>query len=554
MTFFSAARDPLTRQTVDPKNNNATVVHNGSSKICDIVQLLDGGGTELVRAKVIERFAQKITRDDTPEIELTDATVTGESFRAKQDQATTAAINAGLHTVASTMLFNRIVEIRASLFANGSKYVYDPEGDYVADLDSARGLASHDLNMGRLDMLATGIGSAGMLVQADVTGYSYQPFDPTKIWVVYGDILEVGGSKIPVSHTNIEHASIVVLEVGGSSSAIDKRNYVAYFARQEDWAKGRLVRYEANEWKDIPDPGEGGFDWVDSDEWLKFPERDRIANPLTVYQDSSSALYEYPLLTWHMDQTAYGTTLLPVTGTALYDQVFELDVEMSRIIEAGGRSAAGTWVLNNEKGSQIHGVWNEGMVIANREQTVSLLSHPASNAKDALLIIDKVAERTASRYHVPGYMVATTETFQVPSGIALQVMNQPLLQDRQQRFEVNQSSMARKFEIEKELGNFTQGQDVVPVDATERWAPNPLEFPEDGNALSAMVPWHEFLLKNNMSTIEDLLIEMGKVDTIEAAKNLTEQNTKTNKGRQPEPPQPQGRGGALGRTFGRGAQ
>jgi hypothetical protein len=555
MSLFTSARSPITRQTIKP--DDGFVDHSDNSKIADIVQLLDGGGTELVRNKVLQRFAQKITRSDPDIAILSNSLGDAVAYEAKLNEAKAAAIAAGLHTVVSTMLFNRIVEIRASLFGAGDLFAY-PDGDAFADdLSEARGQASHNQNMGRMDVLSTGIGASGCLIQADPIGYSYQPFDPTKVWAVFAEAIEVDNNRARVDVTNIEHASIWVMDVTGQKADQTKRDYVAYFARQTDYPNGRLVKYKSEEWDQIPDPGDGGHDWTNADEWSEMPASDQLANPLTLYQNSNTdSLYEYPVMRWHMDSTGFGTSLFPITGTALYDQVFELDVEMSRVMESAGRSAAGVFALLNESNTKILGAFNEGMVSLNRGQALSLLSHPASNAKDALAVINQVAEKTAARYHIPAYMVTSAENFQIPSGIALQMMNLPLLWDRESRTELNRSSMTRKFEIEKSLANFVQDSAVIPLDATEVWEPAPLEFPQDEANLATLATWQKHLLDNNLETVESLLVEMGKVETREAAEKMVEENTESNKARAPEPaPEPaQNRGGRLGAALNRGQQ
>jgi hypothetical protein len=541
MTYFSKAFSPISRQKVDPNIKGVHIEHADDPRISSMVRLLDGGGNDMVRNRVIDRFAKSITRAAPSAIELETTSITAEDFRAKRDEFTATAIEAGLHTIASTMLYNRIVEIRASLFSNGETYAY-PNGDaFAADLENARAIALHDRSMTRADMLATGIGSAGVLISADQAGYQYSPFSPDKMWAVYGDEYYIGDVPNQVDTLNLEHASIVVLELAGGSGR--DRNYAAYMGRQEGYTRGRLVKYTSDDWNNIPDVGQGGLDWTLSGEWLKMPDVDQVANPLTAYQDSTGGLYEYPIITWQMDGTGDRTTLLPVTGVVLYEQTFELDVELSRIIEAGGKAAAGVWFMSNPKGQDIKGAWNEGMVEGFGEQSVSLLSHSASNAKLAMEIIDKMAERTASRYHVPGYMVATSESFQMPSGYALEIKNIPLVQDRKKRYKINKTSMDRKFEIEKGLINFVEGTTIVPVDAREDWVPNPLEFPKDK---AEIIAWHEHLLKHNLTTVEEIAVEIGKADTVEAAENMIAENVEKN----PAPVQPAQQGGRLGRLLG----
>jgi hypothetical protein len=555
--LFKNALSQITRETVDI--DNARVVHSSNPKIPSMIKLIDGGGTELVQSKVVQRFAQYMSRGKPASTDMTVSTDTnsGEEYQAKLDQAKEAAIRQGLHTVVSLMLFSRINEIRASLFNAGSLYDYTPDGKtFEEDLTLSRTIAHHDRRMARLDMLGTTIGSAGMLVQGDALGYRYSPFDPSKAWMVFGETLTADDNRAMVDTLNLEHASIVVLlgDDRTDGDDLEKASYVAYFGRQDGYPSGRLVRYFATDWKNIPDPGDGGMDWVRSGEWTATPARDEIANPMTLYQEEAGqvsgvgALYEYPIFPWQADATADGSGIFPITGTALYDQCFELDVELSRDIESGGRSGAGQWTVSNPNGEVVAGVFNEGMFVAEKDQAVSLLSHSASNADVAMQMIDRLAERTAKRFHVPGYFVSSSEKFTIPSGFALEVMNLPLIWDRNRRAEINSAYMSRKFEIEKQLANFVSGETLIPLDAREKWHPKPLEFPKDKTTSAA---WNDHRLKTGLASVADIAVELGSAETKEAADEMIQKNLEANASLNAGANgQQQRQGGTLGRLLG----
>jgi hypothetical protein len=130
----------------------------------------------------------------------------------------------------------------------------------------------------------------------------------------------------------------------------------------------------------------------------------------------------------------------------------------------------------------------------------------------------------------------------------------PFIQYREQRFQINKTAMDRKFEIEKALANFVTAQTVIPVEATEDWSPNDLEFPEDATNLQTLAGWQEHQLKNGITTVADIVVDMGKADTLEAAEELVAKNREKNRAAgvgQPQEQQ-QRQGGTLGRLLGRG--
>jgi hypothetical protein len=522
MTLFSQSR--LTRRKANIDSYASTV---DAEAVNNILTLVNGGGMGLLRDRVIARFAQSIVKRTNQVSGSSEAYLTtsfdARNFVAQKEEAKVEAIREGLHTISSTFLCTRIIEERSTLFGAGADYTYSTEdATWTTDILEARTAAFHDRRMARLDQLSCGIGSAGLLVSADETGFRYQSFSPAHCWVVFGDDITMNGKQIEVDNLNLEHASVIVLELASTGT---DRNFVAYHGRQDDYPNGRLVRYTAQQWNMIPDVGGGGKDFCSDGEWRETPDIGIIENPLTAYQSDSNSLVEYPFIVWHMDSTADGTSIFPTTGSLLYDQCMEIDVEYSRIIESAGRSAAGIQVLKNENGADILGPWNEGMAQLLKGQEVEVFSHAASNAKDALMVSLKVAEQTAQRWHVPGYMVAAQDNFQVPSGYALDVMNLPLDRDREARTEINRAAMSRKFNIESALANMVAGKETIALDATEHWEPRELSRP---TPITDQIAQHKHELENNLASVIDLVQESGKAETREAAIEYIERTKEDN--------------------------
>ncbi len=522
--MFSKSDQMLTRGTTEYSEFNRGLDETACN---NIIELIDGGGRSTLKEAVINRFCSEIVKAADSDMIVDNGVADPEGgFGQIINQAQATAYAAGLHTVASMFTMQRIISARSTLFDAESEYTYNNPGMFTEALPYFRELAFVDLVMSRTDELATGIGSSAVWITASPVGFRYQALDPTKIWIVPAVSIESGNTAIGVDSTNVEHAYVVVIETQAQSSSSDgsdanKRSFVAYFGRCEEYPNGRYVEYSGENWKDIPEYGtEAALDYTTSGDMRTLAGKDEIANPLTLNANQSNKPgAEYPVVIWHGDKTAYGTTIMPVTGGDLYEQSFEYDVEFSRVIESGGRSAAGVWVFGNESGIDPTGPWNEGMVQLERGQTASLLSHEASNAKDAMQILLNAKGDTAERYNVPSYMVATKEDFQVASGYALDVMNMPLDRDRQARANVNRSGMARKFQIEKQLANAVEAGSI-PVEATEAWEPGVLERP---SLVADVIAENQFKLDNALTSPAEILKETRNIATKEEALKLVEE-------------------------------
>jgi len=443
------------RTRVDLSNNEIKMIGScrgvDENKVFEIVEALDGNGLQLLKNRVVDRFGQEITQEDdrgrldTDDIDAANSTSYDPNSRgwvAKRDGSLESAVQVGMHTLSSSFGFKRIVWNRATLYDAGSKYQYSVEpASFAEDLETARNAAFHDRRMARLDLLATGIGSAGCMVSADIRGYSYDVFDPAKIWVIHADTITLDNVVSRTDKNDIEDASVVILAMSSTvTGASSKQSYLAFMGRSEMYPLGRMVEYENDgRWFDIPEPGDGGEDYVATGEFTKNPEFGMIANPLTMYQNESgnTSPVEYPIFNWQMDKTADGTSIFPTAGTFLFDVLFDIDVEYSRDIESGGRSARGAWYMQDPKNMGIDGAFSEGESRLKRDQNPLLLSHAASNAKDAVSILHGAINQAGGAFNVPGHKVTQKDDFQVASGFALRILDQPLTQDRVMRYKMN---------------------------------------------------------------------------------------------------------------------
>jgi hypothetical protein len=533
MSLFPAPDAKRTRIDLKKEDVEKHVRGIDEGKVNAIVRVLDGGGLDLLKARVMERFGTEITKDSGAggaNLEITgsdDQSI----FKAKRDAAFQAAVSAGMHTLSMTFGFRRINFTRASLFKVGSEYAYsdgDTDADWKESLAEDRRNAFHDRRMARLDLLSCGIGSSACYVTADARGYTYHPFDPTKIWVLFADQIMIGDDeeKATVDKTDFEDASLIVIQLAEQPDEEGGNSYLAFQGRSMDLPNGRMVKYQAETWSDMPAVGEGGAEYTLDGEFVIGAPIGEVANPLTVYQNESGDYkVEYPIFNWQMDQTADGTSVFPISGTTLFDVLFDLDVEYSRDIESSGRSARGAWYADDPHALGFSKSLSEGESVMKRDQSATLLSHPASNAQQATEILQNALEQAAGAYNVPGYKVTTKESFQAQSGFALKIMDQPLTEDRLLRTRINESSSMRKFWIERALANAYNDTETIPTDVDELWKPGSLDTLETAEESRAQLDW-EF--EKGLRSIGEYAQDMANIETKEQALEMLAQNKEEN--------------------------
>jgi hypothetical protein len=185
------------------------------------------------------------------------------------------------------------------------------------------------------------------------------------------------------------------------------------------------------------------------------------------------------------------------------------------------KSARGVFALGKgENASDITPeVWDEGQVLLGMNQTLTNVTHDATNSLNAWEVIQKEMINTASAYQVPSYMVAINETSQFPSGVALDIANQPLVRARQTRIELNRENVRRKFHVERALASVATQKDKG-VGATETWIPEDRKWPESAKE---QVEIQKMLLDEQLATIPEVLVELDKAETPEAALELYNQ-------------------------------
>lgn len=487
--------------------------------VAEMISALDGGGRAYVLQKMAERFAQEIVEGVNP---VSGAT---ERFSVKTKGAQARAIAAGLLETVSLHLFQRIVRERATLWTEGSVYTYEGCGDGLAsDLHEARAAGGSPLSFARVDTLGTAVGSSAALIQVLGGKLNYQPVRRDCIWIAHADEVICEDGPRAADPLSIDDASVVVIKLGVADGG--NGSFAAWFGRSEKYPQGRMVQYKARQWYDVPDVRAD----VHAVEYWADAALTEVGNPLTIAAIDNGGGPEYPVVTWLCDTTGYGSSLMPV-ASGLYDQSKEIDLGASRILLSALKSARGATVLTKDVGGSniIPDVLDEGIVVLEQGQKLSQLSHSAGNARDALAVLQQMMSDTAAAHNVPAYMVAISESAQLPSGVALAILNEPLARDRRARIEINRANVARKFEIEMALAGIENGT-RCSRDAREHWEPNVREFPQD--PLAQAQAWRA-QIDLGISDVNEVAQEFAGLNSREEADNYLAQLTPPPA---PEPP------------------
>lgn len=456
MAIFKPREKALTR-LAEPDLSGLCA--SATTEISEAVDYLDGNVKPHILEAIANRFAVELVKNKEE-----NGTVTG-SYRTRSKAAAKAAIDGGLFEVACTYLYQRINRERATLFAYSEEFEYSPAG-IADDIKEAREVGKRTLMLQRLDWVATGTGSAAMLVQVLGNVFDYQTIVRDKIWIVFDEKIIDGDRERPVNTTNIEEASAVIIALSGMDDK-GQTKYVAIFGRSEKFPAGRMVTYYANEWSNVPVVG------ADAADDYMLPTGEPV-NPLTYWQNTSGDLTipEYPVITWIGDSAGDTSDILPV-DLGLYRQSFEYDIGLSRTIGAVLKSARGSWEFHRDQGAAgaLPQAIDEGQFVTENGQSVKSHSISGANSESAMAVLKAGMADTAVAHGVPLYKLGLTADAAIQSGVALQIMNAPLMADRSRRIELNRPSVQRLFRIECALASMETG-DSIGSGVLETWIPN----------------------------------------------------------------------------------
>lgn len=521
-SILSVTPGRLERQHISDLSKCERNIDDG--KISEILKTLrKTGDTDLVRSAMIKRYAKVVKKLTSADTGATSTTV--ESYSTAWDQGVKQAIIAGQFEIVRSYLFDTIVRKSANLFTEpGSSYIYDIDGigETMSEVREDGGMGLADM---RWDALACGCGSAVEYLSVSGGVLQYHDVPINAFWVAFGDtVTDERGEMRPTNKSNIDEASVVVMALSGDG---DKTRFAAWFGPSDKYENGRHCIYEGNQWSDIPDSGDmdsGVLDYTVSGEMVAGAIDADLANPLTLWamQSNNWDVPTYPFSILYYDPL--NTGILP-SSTTLYETCQEFDLMSSMTLGAAGRGARGVQEVSQTgdiASPTLPENVSEGYVVMGRGWELSQKGWPASNAESANNVINEMIANVANSANVPAFLVNPNAQGEIPSGVALEIQTDPLRRWREARIQMNRSSVARRFAVERALINATLGTETIDPACRETWQPGRMSFPRDRSLL--VDEWQK-RIDIGEATIADMVKDTRQLDSIEAAINFLEEQS-----------------------------
>jgi hypothetical protein len=481
MTFLNREPGKLIRKHLD---SIQSVAVTGADVVRDIVAYIDGGERDAVQMLYGTRYARQIHKDKD-----------GTTWESKRIDAAQAAIDAGLLEVVVLGVGIKIVRFGANLtrdieFAyseeaaeqdeNGKDVESEALAQFRADIEAARETAGFLQRLGRVDSLSMWCESAGCLVQSSGAKMDYQSVSTDKMWIAFADTINDNGVDRAVNTMDIEEASVVVVQLGmvqGADGGVQithdedtgtpgvksdqsgvsqgtQFKFVAFYPRSDKpgYEDGRIVRYTASNWYDIPEIGHKDA--------IEAGDNGEVLNPFTKLQDASGDMLspEIPLALWYGMPDQAGGELLPTVDT-LYQTDMELNLSACRALSAHNKAADGMFVVTTEVGSTPHVIDSIAAGVSQLPEghSITSVSVSGSNARELMETVQLDCAYISESYGVAAYKTIVNQNAQVPSGEALKQLDKPENQIRQDRADLNNSGFERIFRIEKAVANINRG-------------------------------------------------------------------------------------------------
>lgn len=474
-------------------DENRTIPDDRIARVRTALRRVDD--RNLVRQAMINRYAVRLQKiqEETGQTNVVVAEAgsgqqVSERLKTQRNEATYAAINAGIFELTRICAADRIIDPSANRFTGvGAGYSYLGSGGPKAGKDVAfvRKRGGSALAEQQWDHVSFSVGSTVLYLSTvdDRICYDIIWIDNFH-WVHAGEIVDrETGAVRPVNEKDLDEASVVVIRLAGKAGE-NKNRYAAWFGACERFPRGRHVVYSSNNWHEIPQPADGGYDYVWSrsggGRYEQMPMADEIGNPLTIYQEihkTTGPEYPFVVLPARPNDTS---TLCPVAGLAIWDLSDEYDVSASVALYAANKGAIGKEILKPESslGSKSVPDVNSRMVVLERGWDLTIAGWGPEHAKNAMDVVKDQVRMIAESYHVPSFLAAP-DWSQFPAGIALRMARMDMEGYRDQTVEVARPSVARRFDIERALVNFSEGSTAIAPTIEEEWDAGELRWPEE---------------------------------------------------------------------------
>lgn len=423
---------------------------------------------ELTREKLKERGAIGIKKKEG---EGGYETYTKKREAEKIDSGEYEAITSGVGTT--------IVNTISTLFTYPTqswKYISEEEPadeEEEAKLWFNRNQGDWGNALSKADWVSNAVNTGPMLIQWAGGHLNYRAFSPSCIYAKYHDTITDEGEERGVDYTDLEDATVVVIETnsvrGDDQSRSDLSSYVAFFGRSDEYEYGRQVQYTANKWYQWPEVG-----MPEANDWTT--DSGEIANPLSwlAAQDEGYGS-EYPIILIDGGLIVTSEIATPIS-TSLYENSREIDVAFSRIMRYALANSLGTKAITNELGNPLPHCL-DGAIDLKQGQTFTLDAIPNSNAQVAWDITKGQSRAIAESFGAPGYYIIAESGGTTESGVALAIRTRPLIDNRNRRIRLNRSEVDRMYDIERGLYQVHTGEKLLDG-VKQVWDPGRFIMPE----------------------------------------------------------------------------
>jgi len=477
---------------------------------------------DVVKDKLIERYALFLVKEvDEISGAVTEDWAQADRQVSRINVAQKTAILNGQQEILTTATYSLIVAQQATLFnSNISRFSYE-DNAVEEEISAIREEAQSDLSVIQWDSLACAVGSGALYLSLSNGRLSEQPISPSRVWVCHAPEITSEDGVESTDSSDIDQASVVVVRFDGSDGS--KNKYCAWFGPSGDYPDGRCVVYWATKWYEIPQPGsKEALEYVISDRWVRSAPKDVLANPLTLISDELGELIPvYPIVLLTGDPMRRG--LLPLSFS-LYENCVELSVMNSILLGCAGVSAKGIQALakGDNATSVLPKTIREGQVILGRGLSLAQQGWEAINVQQADAVYKAKLRQTIEDNHVAEFLISRASSGEIPSGVALQQVIQPMKDFRNLRAAAARSSVARRWMIEKALTT-SAGVTAISIDSVEQWHPGDYHVPVDR---AALVNEWAIRVDKQFGDLADAIQEIEQLDTREKAINRLEQMEK----------------------------
>jgi hypothetical protein len=463
---------------------------------------------EAVRDKLTERGAVGIMKKEDEA-----------GYETYTKQRIYEQIHSGEYETLTSGIGTTIINTISTLFTYPTqswKYIStdDQQADEeeVAKLWTNRSEGDWGNALAKSDWVSNAVNTGPMLISWAGGHLNYRAFSPSCIYAKYHDTITDEGEERGVDYTDLEDATVVVIETnsvrGDGQSRPDLSSYVAFFGRSDEYEYGRMVQYTASKWDQWPEVG-----MAEANDWTT--DKDEIANPLSwlAAQDEGYGV-EYPIILIDGGVVVTSEIATPIS-TSLYENSREIDVAFSRLMRYSLANSLGTKVITNPTGEPLP-TCLDGAIDLKGQQTFTMDAIPNSNAQVAWEITKGQSRAIAEGFGAPGYTILAESGGTAESGVALAIRTRPLIDNRNRRIRLNRSEVDRMYDIERGLYQVHSGEPLLDG-VKQIWDPGRFIMPESqmDKVTRLNLAWE----KNALDYFE-YLMELHDLPTVEDAINM----------------------------------